>query len=86
MLLSAFWKHLTKRRRRVSFYETQHQMRRAIERPGPTDILLMSDEALKKIVEKEPRTLRGEAAHHELETRLRERRLAVLPASRVISP
>lgn len=71
MLLSELWKRLTKRRRRVSFYES-HLMRKATETAGPVNISWLTDEALIRIVETEPHTLRAEAAHYELELRARQ--------------
>lgn len=84
MLLSAFWKRLTKRRRRTSFYES-HLMRQAAETAGPVNISWLTDEALTRIIENEPYTLRAEAAHHQLEIRARERRIASAPASQVLT-
>jgi hypothetical protein len=84
MLLSAFWKRLTKRRRRVSFYESD-LMRKAAETSGPVNISWLTDEALDRIVTTEPHTLRAEAAHHELEMRARERRAAAMSVSEVLT-
>ncbi|HEX7776533.1 MAG TPA: hypothetical protein VF449_08395, partial [Parvibaculum sp.] len=72
MLLTALWKHWMARRR-MSFYESQHAMRRAVETAGPVDMSWLTDEALMRIVEAEPGSLRAEAAHHRLEERARER-------------
>lgn len=72
MRLANIWK-LWKKNRRLSFYESQHVMRRAAETAGPVDISWLSDEALMRIVEGEPGTIRAEAAHYCLEQRARER-------------
>ncbi len=80
MLLTAFWKKLTRRRRRVSFYDSD-LMRKAAETSGPVNISWLTDEVLNRIVETEPHTLRAEAAHHELEARARERRAAAIPSA-----
>jgi hypothetical protein len=80
MLLSALWKTWMGRRR-MSFYESQHAMRRALETAGPVDMSWLTDEALMRIVEQEPGSLRAEAAHHRLEERARERRAAAMTGS-----
>jgi hypothetical protein len=77
MSLMTLWKHWM-RNRRISFYENQHAMRRAVETAGPVDMSWLTDEALMRIVEQEPGTLRAEAAHHRLEERARERRAAAM--------
>ncbi|HEY4343055.1 MAG TPA: hypothetical protein VGN05_01805 [Parvibaculum sp.] len=84
MFLSAFWRRLTGRRRRVSFYDSD-LMRKAAETAGPVNISWLTEEALNRIVENEPHTLRAEAAHHELESRARERLAAAMPVSEVLS-
>lgn len=84
MLLLELWKKLFRRRRRVSFYDSS-LMRHAVETAGPTNMSWLTDEALNRIVETEPHTLRAEAAHHELEARARERLAAATPGSHLLS-
>jgi len=84
MLLLELGKKLFRRRRKVSFYDS-NLMRRAIETSGPVNISWLTDEVLNRIVETEPHTLRAEAAHHELEARARERLAAATPGSHLLS-
>lgn len=75
MSLADLWR-LFAGRRRVSFYDSQEVMRRAVERNGPMDLTNLSDEALWRIVEEEPNSLRAEAAHRQLEWRVQARRMS----------
>lgn len=84
MLLMELGKKLFKRRRRVSFYDS-NLMRHAVETTGPVNISWLTDEALNRIVETEPHTLRAEAAHHELEARARDRLAAATSGSGLLS-
>lgn len=84
MSLLDFWRLLTGRRR-VSFYDSQEVMRRAVEEMDPMDLTSLSDEALWRIVEEEPRSIRAEAAHRQLEWRARERRLSPPDGSRIVT-
>ena len=68
MSFSDFWRYLT-RRRRISFYDSQHAMRAAIARLGPIDLTRLSDDELRLIVTDEPNSLRGEAAQRQLDWR-----------------
>jgi hypothetical protein len=83
MSLAGLWK-LWMKQRRISFYDSQHAMRRAIETAGPVDIGWLTDEALMRIVEQEAGTLRAEAAHHRLEERARERLAAAIMGSNTV--
>ncbi len=65
MSLSDFWKHLLGRRR-MSFYDSQHVMRQAIASVGPIDFTCLSDDALRRIIEEEPASVRVEAARQQL--------------------
>lgn len=60
-----FWKHLT-RRRRISFYDSQHAMRAAIASLGPIDLTRLSEDELRRIVAEEPDSMRGDAARRHL--------------------
>ena len=82
MLFSAFWKHLTRRRRRLSFYETQLTSGNGVDGGNP-NFSLFPDKTLEHIVEFEPNTLRAEAAHHELEKRARQHRKAAASSQAV---
>lgn len=68
MMLTRFWRYLTRQKRRVSFYESK-VMRQAVEMAGPINLAWLTNEALETIVQTEPHTLRAEVAHHELEMR-----------------
>jgi hypothetical protein len=68
MPLSRFWRHLKRRSRRVSFYDS-HVMREAFRTAGPVSVSWLTDEALHSIVENEPGSLRAEIARHELDLR-----------------
>ncbi|KAB7742763.1 hypothetical protein F2P47_01115 [Parvibaculum sedimenti] len=65
MSFMSFWKHLT-RRRRISFYDSQHAMRAAIASLGPIDLTRLSDDELRRIVAEEPDSMRGDAARRHL--------------------
>lgn len=81
MLLQDLWRHFRRRRHRVSFYESD-VMREAVKTSGPVNIGWLTDDALRKIVETEPNTIRSEYAHHELEMRAVHRRQANIPDTR----
>jgi|GEM_PF-1119156 hypothetical protein len=67
MSISGFWRRLTTRtRRKRSFYESQEVMRLAVERTGPVDLRLHSDEELRCILETDRSAMRREAAEREL--------------------
>ncbi|MEN6544209.1 hypothetical protein [Parvibaculum sp.] len=70
MSFSNLWRYLT-RRRRISFYDSQHAMRAAIASLGPIDLTRLSDEELRHIVAEEPDSPRGEAARRQLDWRAR---------------
>ena len=75
MSFSDLWRRLTSRgRRKRSFYESQEVMRRAVERTGPVDLRLHSDEELHCILETDRSMLRREAAERELALRDERRR------------
>lgn len=73
MWISAFWKYLTRRRRRASFYDTQLTSGHGVDGEN-LNFSLFPDKTLEHILEFEPNTLRAEAAHHELEKRAHQRR------------
>ena len=83
MLFSTFWKHLTRRRRRVSFYDSQMMSGHGVDGEN-LNFSLFPDKTLERIIEFEPNTLRAEAAHHELEARARQRRAAAIPSRTVM--
>ena len=74
MTISQLWRRLTtRRRRRRSFYDTQHVMRRAVEATGPVDLRLFGDEDLRCILETDKNERRREAAEAELALRASRR-------------
>jgi hypothetical protein len=77
MFFIRIWRLLTRRERRVSFYESDI-MREAVRKSDTHLMATMSDEVLQAIVANEPHTLRSEAAHHELETRAARTRSSML--------
>lgn len=83
MLFSAFWKHLIRRRRRVSFYESQMTSGHGVDGED-LNFSLFPDKTLEHIVEFEANTLRAEAAHHEMERRASLRRAAAMPSQTVM--
>lgn len=68
MSLADLWRLWTGRRR-VSFYDSQHVMRRAVEEKGPIDLTSLSDDELRRLVMEESNTARALAARHQLEWR-----------------
>jgi hypothetical protein len=74
MSISELWRRLTTRRRRKrSFYDTQHVMRRAVEAAGPVDLRFFKDEDLRCILEADKNERRREAAEKELALRASRR-------------
>ncbi len=74
MSISELWRRLTTRtRRKRSFYESQEVMRLAVERTGPVDLRLHSDEELRCILETDRSALRRQAAERELGIRMARR-------------
>lgn len=83
MSFSDFWRQLTGRRR-MSFYDSQHVMRQAIANVGPIDLTCLSDDALRRIIEEEPASVRVEAARQQLAWRAGGQ--TVSPAAQTASP
>ena len=71
MVTMSFWRRFSGRhkRRKNSFYASQHLMREAVEGDFLGSLRYLSDDELQKIVEKEVGSRRAETARRTLEDR-----------------